>query len=228
MALLDTQWRCWPIRPRATSSRWHGAEAQCSTRTLRSPYQVFPCRTAPSHRLRNDKRSSSRPLVARSARPRLQRKSAHPMRVRVVNRATLIPPLMELTAKISRADLLASSSRGVSGLTDQYSGKKNDGSADPRCWRARCASTVEPMRQGRRDPGGARRSKPTINGVRTGPPTVLRRLACASIRRNCLRDDRDLRPPPLRRNQNSHVNLPFGCVILKRCRTVCRRMRDRS
>ena len=100
---------------------------------------------------------------------------------RVVNRATLIPRMFEMTAKITRADLLAKlEAAGVPGgpintLEDVF--------ADPQVLaRKHAHRPAEQVRQGRLDPGRALADHHQRRAH--GAPTARRRCS-ASIRRRC-------------------------------------------
>ena len=119
------------------------------------PYQVFP--VADGHVIiacGNDTQFAR--LIALLGAPEMAQDERYRTNAgRVVNRATLIPPMMEMTAKVTRADLLAKlEAAGVPGgpintLEDVF--------ADPQVLaRKHAHRPAEQVRQGRLDPGRAR------------------------------------------------------------------------
>jgi crotonobetainyl-CoA:carnitine CoA-transferase CaiB-like acyl-CoA transferase len=143
MALLDTQVAV--LANQAASYLVSGTAPKRWATRIRPvvPYQVFPRSPTATPIIACGNDSQFARLIALLGAPEMaQDERYHTNAGRVVNRGTLIPRMFEMTAKISRADLLAKlEAAGVPGgpintLEDVFRRSR-------RCWRARCASTCQ-------------------------------------------------------------------------------------
>jgi len=155
MALLDTQVAVLANQASSYLVSGKAPKRMGNAHPAVVPYQVFP--VVDGHVIiacGNDTQFAR--LIALLGAPAMAQDERYRTNAgRVVNRASLIPPMMELTAKISRADLLAKlEAAGVPGGADKYAGERLRRPAGARPQDAH--RPAEPIRQGRRDPGSAR------------------------------------------------------------------------
>ena len=154
MALLDTQVAVLANQASSYLVSGKAPKRMGNAHPAVVPYQVFP--VADGHVIiacGNDTQFAR--LIALLGAPEMAQDERYKTNAgRVVNRATLIPPMMEMTAKITRADLLAKlEAAGVPGGPDQHAGgcvRRPAGAGAQDAHRP-----AEQVRQGRLDPGRA-------------------------------------------------------------------------
>ena len=154
MALLDTQVAVLANQASSYLVSGKAPKRMGNAHPAVVPYQVFP--VSDGHAIiacGNDSQFAR--LIALLGAPEMAQDERYRTNAgRVVNRDTLIPRMFEMTAKVSRADLLAKlEAAGVPGGPDQYPGRRVRRSAGAGAQDAH--RSAEQIRKRRLDPGRA-------------------------------------------------------------------------
>ena len=154
MALLDTQVAVLANQASSYLVSGKAPKRMGNAHPAVVPYQVFP--VSDGHAIiacGNDSQFAR--LIALLGAPDMAQDERYRTNAgRVVNRDTLIPRMFEMTAKVSRADLLAKlEAAGVPGGPDQYPGRRVRRSAGAGAQDAH--RSTEQIRKRRLDPGRA-------------------------------------------------------------------------